>query len=750
MGLISFLNGAFLFALGAAALPILIHFLSRRRARTVQFSHLRFLDEITRRKVRRMRLRQWLLLALRTLAIVLIALALSRPVWRGPGASARRGSSTVAILIDDSFSMEARTDPGAVLPIDVETSGLQVPTRFALAQQRAREVVDLLEEGDRALLIFMGAPLRVPYESTVHDPALLTAELERARPRPVRADLGAALEYAQPILSAAKTLNREIFIISDFQSTQAEELVRRLGAAAQQETTATAARARALLPVAEQTRVYWLPVSERSTPNVALVGAQWEADPAGAGGRLAVHLRNVSATPVREAVIEVRAGSESGRILAEGYVSAEAQAIAQTTIAVPEIPADRRLVVRIAPDALERDNTRYVDTGTASRFKILVVTGGEIRDERIRDEVRFAILAIDPWRGLNLLAPAGAPVGEADSAQVGPLGAPLFEVATVPETDLGLNGGIDADAVVLLNVGRLSPAAVELLASFQKDGGGILMALGDRVDVRMYNTQILPELGGLRLGDVQGELTADAHFTLRPAVTGHEIFEGFPISPGGALTGARFQRIVGLHPGPVTRVLAEFSGGYPALVEEPGLLLFASSLDSRWSDFPTSASYLPFLHRALLHLVLGGHAARREPLVGEPLSWPLPRDAGREALHCMGPLGSELPLEIVQTERGPVLRSGPVPLPGFYDVRDGQLPGFAVNVDVRESDLTPMGPEVGGLLFGEKSIRLGPDQPLSRQVLATRYGRELWRLCLALAFALLLAETLIARGRTVA
>ena len=79
MGPLSFLNGAFLVGLAAAALPVLIHLLSRRRARDLPFSHTEFLDEITRRKVRRLKLRQWLLLLLRTLAVACLALL----AWEG-------------------------------------------------------------------------------------------------------------------------------------------------------------------------------------------------------------------------------------------------------------------------------------------------------------------------------------------------------------------------------------------------------------------------------------------------------------------------------------------------------------------------------------------------------------------------------------------------------------------------------------------------------------------------------------------
>ena len=71
----NFLNPAFLFALTASAVPLLIHLLSRRRTREVPFSSLRFLERSDRKSMRRINLRRLILLALRTAAIALIALA---------------------------------------------------------------------------------------------------------------------------------------------------------------------------------------------------------------------------------------------------------------------------------------------------------------------------------------------------------------------------------------------------------------------------------------------------------------------------------------------------------------------------------------------------------------------------------------------------------------------------------------------------------------------------------------------------
>ncbi len=762
MGPFTFLNGAFLTALAAAALPVLIHLFSRRRAIERPFSHLELLDEITKRKIRRMRLRQWLLLALRTLAIAFLALALSRPVWHGAGAHSKRGSSTVAIIFDDSYSMGARLDPGGLLPVDAGASGMSAPTRFEEARQRALQVIDLLEEGDRAVLVFASSPLRVPYESTVRDPQLLRDEILRARPRATRANLIPALERVYSILASANTLNREIFVISDFQQNQMEEILRGVGARSSADSLGRASDAPAdtvlpaLVPIPPESRVYLMPVVAPSSPNLALVWALFERDPGGAGGRITARLRNYSDTLIEGQVVQVL-GGDDGRLLAEGFVNVDAGAVTQTVVSIEEAPPEGLLMITSGTDLLEIDNTRYLNTTATNRFQVMIVTGGPMADLEVFAEVTYPVLALDPWGGVTQLRNiAEAAEGAGGSSRSGGEeqssgeALRLFEVTMVPDSDLGQQGEISADAVLLLNVGRLSASAIESLERYRTEGGSIFIALGDRVDARMYNTQILPRLAGLRIENVLGDLRSEAHFSLRPAVTGHDIFEGFPVSPGEALSSARFQRILEVRPGDETRILAEFSGGYPALLEEPGILLFSSSLDLKWSDFPTSASYLPFLHRGLLHLILGGRVGGQEPTVGAPLNHPLSAELERENFRCTGPRGIELPVDVVLGDRGAVLQTSIVPEPGFYRLGAGATPlitPLAVNVDTRESDLVPIDSEQLPLLFGSDATTLAPGETLSRQVLEARYGRELWRLCLTIAFLMLLAESLLARGR---
>jgi len=127
----SFLSPLFLAGAAAAVVPIVLHLLRRRTEHRVRFAAVALLKDAPVEQSMQRRLRQWLLLALRVTALVLLALAFARPFFRA--ALASRGRLTV-VAIDTSLSMSA-------------------PAQLAQARQRAREVIRAAA-GDVAVVTF--------------------------------------------------------------------------------------------------------------------------------------------------------------------------------------------------------------------------------------------------------------------------------------------------------------------------------------------------------------------------------------------------------------------------------------------------------------------------------------------------------------------------------------------------------------------------------------------------------------------
>ena len=129
----------------AAAGPIIIHLLNRRRYRTVRWAAMDFLREAVVRSRRILQLRDLLLLALRTACVLLFGLAMARPFLGGGAASLNPNQPVHAVLlVDNSLSTAYQRLGGTVLDE---------------IKQRAQQAIDALPRGSRiAVLPVCGSP----------------------------------------------------------------------------------------------------------------------------------------------------------------------------------------------------------------------------------------------------------------------------------------------------------------------------------------------------------------------------------------------------------------------------------------------------------------------------------------------------------------------------------------------------------------------------------------------------------------
>src|SRR5246127_210171 len=79
-------NPALMWGLGAASVPIILHLLNKRKYREMPWAAMRFLLAAIRKNSRRIRIEQWILLAVRTLLIIFVVLAMAKPFLEGLGA----------------------------------------------------------------------------------------------------------------------------------------------------------------------------------------------------------------------------------------------------------------------------------------------------------------------------------------------------------------------------------------------------------------------------------------------------------------------------------------------------------------------------------------------------------------------------------------------------------------------------------------------------------------------------------------
>ncbi len=191
-----FLQPLALLGLGAAALPALIHLFGRKEPPVVSFPAVRYLSETERVHSRRLKLRNLLLLLLRTLLIMALALAAARPVARIDAGSAH-SPTAIGIVFDNSLSS------GAV------TGGVQVLDRL---KERALRVIERLTSDDDIWLVMAdGIPERLT-------PGTARLRVDSATVSPVYLSVTDAVAALDAQLGR-KDLPREIVVIGDLQRT---------------------------------------------------------------------------------------------------------------------------------------------------------------------------------------------------------------------------------------------------------------------------------------------------------------------------------------------------------------------------------------------------------------------------------------------------------------------------------------------------------------------------------------------------
>ena len=194
-----FLAPAFLLGALAVAVPLLLHLLHRNEQRRIAFPALQYLLRTEKEHARKIRMRQWLLLAIRCTTVILLALAAARMVIGGGGAA--HPPTAVAIVLDNSLSSQRVVGEERVLDALIA---------------RALQTVESAGQGDRIWVLRAGEPWDVAPPQTAEAAAV---RLRSTAPSAARGDLGAALRRADRLRAEADHEHREIHLLSDLQAS---------------------------------------------------------------------------------------------------------------------------------------------------------------------------------------------------------------------------------------------------------------------------------------------------------------------------------------------------------------------------------------------------------------------------------------------------------------------------------------------------------------------------------------------------
>ena len=707
MGL-SFLAPMLLGGAALVAVPVVLHLLMRRKPVPHEFPALRFLRERAVSNRRRLRLSHLLLLLLRMAALVLLALALSRPVLRGAAWLADGEAPVAAAFVFD-------TAPRMLLR---EANR----TRLEQAVAMARVLFGKLPAGSSvAVLDTGGGP--AAFAPTV---AAAEARIDRLAAATPTIGLGSAIAAGRRLLESSDKPRRELYVFTDC----SRGAWGRAPAAAEERDDATS--------------MLVVDVGGAKPRNFGIESLDVPADRVAAG------------TPVVLSAALARAGPDASRPVA-------------VELRMPDGRYARRAVKPVTWTAAAAAQADFELAGLqpGTWQGRLLVDGA---DDLEADDVRFFTVDVGPPTAVIVAAPApaartGVFVAEAlaptalrraGTARFAPKLVDVATIDAVPWTE--------ARGIVLVDPPPLPPRTWEALREWVATGRGLVVWLGPRAADAGFDSDAARRVLGGR--PVRVWRSPDDGNYLAPGKLDHPILAAFR-RVGDAVPWQDFpvRRHWEFEPladpagdaGPGTTVVAPYRNGLPAVLEHrvgQGTVVVLTTPASQaagdpdaWNTLATGFEPWPFVmlaNETLLHAL--DTAAERNIAAGAPAVLHLDRrDLATAFVRTPG--GDEFPAAVDQ-KRGAITITA-TEQPGNYAVRvggdvDGIATGFSANLPPAAADYRRLEPAdlVAVLGPGHRLARSEPE--LVRDVNLERVGTELHGWVILLAALAMAADWIVA------
>jgi hypothetical protein len=751
--MLTFLSPLFLIGLLAAAIPLIIHLSRSRRTKKMRFSTTRFFTDQFLRSYRMSRLKEVLLLACRMALCALLAVALARPLLLPKGgAFLAGGSRSVVLVLDNSASMGVAEDGRTMLD---------------RAKKAADDVLDTLGPNDTASVVLAGRRAGGPevlFPDPVADREEVRRRVEAVQVAALGTDLSGAVARAEQIAGSRSESSREVYVLSDLQDSGWEMDDRPDRPAPDSEVA-----------------YFFVSVRPKAVSNLAVTAVQFGAarPMVGVPFSIRTHLTSqgeqtrptsvrlyVDGEKVSERPLEKL---QDGRWAAPGFHHTFLRG------------GWHHGYVEVDDDGLALDNRRYFAFEVLDSVKVLAVDGAPSDVPRL-DELFF----------LNAALTAG-PEGH------GPIQVDTITAPSLVGTELS-----KYPLVILANVASLPEAAVEKLEEFVDRGGSLVVFLGDHVDPAFYNQTLagaerrngglLPARLTALVGDPKGP---DAFAVISEVRYQHPALSAFQ-DPRASLAGVMFTALWGLDADPTAVLMgarqvaragavgwapptdAPVGGAHPTAPDathpllcqksygKGRVLLFASTCDRDWTNFPVRPAYLPFVHLLVGYLCQEPAAHQNLYATGDAVPIPASAVEGLPRVQVKTPDGTvgyptasddpDQPLVFTDTAQ-----------PGVYHLMGADKKTgaglIAVNLDNYESDLRYLDdvladwPQTPDFASREAKIEAGFKQLLGGQPLVTyvhdprrvadvaltaRRGLKLWDVVLWVVLAIALVEPWLA------
>jgi len=704
-----FLTPIFLASLATAGIPVVIQLIHRRRAPRVWFSTLRFLLVASRRTARRRQLQNILLLILRGLLLFLLTSAcFNHNLILG---LAGKGPVAAVLVLDNSLSMGCLHEG---------------TSRFERAKELAASILANLETPDSCTLILAsGAGAREPAVLS-HDLERIGLRIEASRVSFERSDLPSALAKAEGLLGNSTAPAKEIHLLTDMQEVSWPAPVGQ----GKRRSTGTAP-------------IVLLDLSRPDFSNQAVIGVKVDSPRPVVGSTAVIKVR----------IHNSNDSAHTGTVrLFVGGSKQEERGFTAPAHASCEVAFDYRLKeagliigrLELEADSLGGDNIRHFTMQVYPRIEVLVV-GEEQGSVPFLDNTFYLL------RALGALA---------EDASDAPIHAQQIELSELSQTQLDKYA-----CVMLADVGTVGEPEAERLSSYVYRGGGLVVFAGERSSKgklgALLEELFAPHDPPLSLGYEKGSTDGkDSFWGLADIGFEHPLFAPFKDEPRSLFEDVHVYRFVAV------RTRADAGLTIPASLHRPGeeikwpfviqaslgqgkAVLFTTTCDTRWGNFPLKNLYLPLMHQLCYHLCRSG-SKTLEQLAGRPVKFSFPHWRDRTfTVEVTAPQGwtQEVSSSFSNSSNQAVFEE--THETGIYryvvNGPDREEGVFIIGADPEEADLRPISEQrLRSLLGSRRIIRARRAGELEAVVSRLRQGYQLNHIMFFSVLAIALAECFLA------
>jgi len=678
---LNFLNPVILLGLSLAALPIIIHFFTRTKSKTIKFGTLRFLKELQQKQIRRLKLRQWLLLLLRTLIIVLLVLGFARPSLKS-NATQADAATAMAIIIDTSYSMEA----DAAL--------------FQQAKAVANQILSVFQPGDQLFILSTRDTLSLEQTKAFHSIDAAGDRIQGLEIQNMTLPLTAVVDFAQKLLLESNNVNKELFILSDFQET---------------------ALADTSIQHSENIRTFAVPMQAERTKNLSIDKLEFVTTIIEKDKPITIRadLSNNGDQDQENALVQIFLNEQR---IAQTAVDVQGDAIVSENFNfAAEKSGMSRGYLELEDDDMLRDNRYYFTFTVPEQIHVALFTETPY-------DARYLKMALDPTIAQD-----------------------FFKVDSYAAARLGYTDFSQFDVVFISGVKSIGQQAAERLSTFVKSGGGLIVAVDENSNLDDYNTTFMPVFGLPSFSGTLGQANQnETYFSIRDVDLQHPIFSGFFEKQNTDITRPLYFSAAALAADHGVQPIITFSNNAPYLFEKSvtgRLLFFTSGFNKKDNDLPLRTLFAPLVTRCITYAGaahIGDHTLLH---IGDVIQTRLAFADASQSLEIFRPDGMYDRISANVQSTGAFVRYSRTDVPGIYTLEaDGEaLAQWAVNVDTKESRLTPVTEqEIQDMLSAQV---LTHTENFGETIVNQRYGKEVWFYFILAAFLLLLMEMLVFREK---